>query len=257
MISKKHLFFITTCLCLSLEIFALDLVTFNYPPFLQKDEQGFVDRLLVDFKKTSNIKFNVEKFPVKRALSYYQTGQYYFHLGASDNLSKKELSDSFIVPIFDLNVYLLFSESNKEKLQKDLSTLKNIKIGILRGSQQEEEFAKKHGFSITTYNDSENAFNLLKKGRVDFITFSPLFNNYQDISGESTIDDFIYHKDLCYKTEAAFFINKSHTNANELHKELSININKYLKSSEYSKLLKITFKDDIPKGVIKYTREEL
>ncbi|WP_372655731.1 hypothetical protein [Halobacteriovorax sp.] len=255
MISKVFIFLISASLYLTVEASTLDLVTFNYPPFLQSNELGFVDKLLIDFKSNTSIKFNTHKFPVKRALNYYKTKKYYLHLGAADNFSKEELSKSYILPIFDLNVYLLFSKTNKDKLQKDLTTLKNIRIGILRGAQQEEDFANKYNFSITTYTDSENAFNLLKKGRVDFITFSPLFYSHEDIVGESTLDDFIYHKDLCYKTEAAFFISKSHKNSKDIYEEFNKKLSLYLKSPQYKKLLVKTFTSSIPEGVLKYTKE--
>lgn len=255
MISKAKTVLLILLLSFPLKVFSLDLVTFNYPPFLQSDEKGFVDKFLIDFKNSTNFKFESHKYPIKRALNSYTSGKYFLHLGATDNFSKEVLSNSYIAPIFDLNIYLLFSKSNKEDLQKDLSSLKNIRIGVLRGSIQEEEFAKRHNFSITRFTDSENAFNLLKKGRVDFITFSPLFNTHEDVTGNNNIEDFIYHKDLCYKAKAAFFINKDNKDSESIFLELKSSLKKFLFSSKYKELLDATFGKNIPKGVLKYTKE--
>ena len=139
---KKN-YILTLLLLFSMNSFSNELVTFNYPPFLQENDKGFVDKLLVDFQKHSNFKINVRKYPVKRALRSFTAAKYDLHLGATDNFSKEELDSFHISPIIDLNIYLLFSKGSKEKLDKDLNTLSNIRIGILRGSKQEEDFANK------------------------------------------------------------------------------------------------------------------
>lgn len=231
-----------------------DLITFNYPPFMQEDDKGFIDHLLLDFQSHSGIKINTHKYPVKRALKSFVDAKYILHIGATDNFSKEELNSFYIAPIFDLNVYLLYSKPNKEKLSKDLEKLKKIRIGILRGSKQEVDFANKYKFKITTYVDSHNAFNLLKKGRVDFVTFSPLFNNYKDITGANSIDDFSYHHQLCFSSKAAFFINKKGEKSELFYKDFSSKLESYLKSESYKNLLTKFFGEDIPDGIKKYTK---
>ena len=114
----------------------------------------------------------------------------------------------------------------------------------------------KYKFNITSYIDTHNAFNLLKKGRVDFVTFSPLFNNYKDITGTNSIDDFSYHHQLFFSSHAAFFINKKSKNSEQLYKLFNRKLASYLKSKNYEKLLKTTFGNNIPAGIKKYTSIE-
>ncbi|WP_417336430.1 substrate-binding periplasmic protein [Halobacteriovorax marinus] len=240
-------------LSISINANQIELSSFNYPPFLQPDNQGFVDKLIKQFSKHSSLDIKVVKLPAKRSINSYKNGTSFYHLGADDNFSKVTLNNSYKVTLFDLNVRLLFLKKNESHLHKDLEKLQNIKIGILRGSLKEEEFAKKHGFEITSYIDSENAFNLLLRGRIDFIIFSPLFNSVKDIVDKKNFDKFAYHRKLVHHAEAAIFINKTSPNAKEVYKTLNKKMTQFLKSKDYQKLLHETFQSDIPEEITKYT----
>lgn len=251
---KTYLILLVLIYSFTISAAELEVSSFNYPPFLQSNSKGFVDKLITDFSKHTKTNLKVLKLPAKRSINSYVSGKSLIHLGADDNFPPKTIKESYIIPLFDLNVRLLYLKENSKRLKKNLTELKGIKIGILRGSQKEEEFAKKYNFETTPYIDSENAFNMLTRGRVDFIIFSPLFNSSQDLVDKSHFDKFIYHKEILHHARAAIFISKKHPNALNLFNKLNSNMGMYLKSENYKSLLLKIFDIDIPEAVLKYTK---
>ncbi len=270
MLIKNLNFFIfhLIILTLSLHSFAnenskkiLNIVTFDYPPYMFKNKVGHLQGLEIDlfelFLSKKNYSFSYSFYPIKRAISkmsaknsssdliYIGTSKHFIKELNKGDFDKLDFGESWFVP------YVLAENKHIIENRSNLSYLKNKKIAALRGSSI-VPFLKANNFEVVEATTFENFFKLLLMKRVDYAIVLETAGDYylkavspflQD--GISKIEHHIYSIPL------SVVINKKHSDYKSIIFDLNSGRIDAIKSGEISKILRENYYfKDIPSAFL-------
>lgn len=148
------------------------------PKIIQKNSKGSIEGLGAEISyqiaKKLNIDISVELFPMKRAIDMMRKGQADVIIGPYKS-EERSLFINYSNFYFYEDPMLLYTLKDSHiKWDGKIESLKDLKIGVIRGWSISDQFAsQKSNLNITEANITSQLFSLLKYKRVDVIIMHP------------------------------------------------------------------------------------
>ena len=144
----------------------IEILTFQYPPYINGDGTGMAEKIVAAAFQTQGHSVKFTLYPSKRAINNFQKGQGKMFLGSRDHFSEQEINAEEIFYFRRVLVYL--KDQYPELHINNLDDLKGKKIGVVLGSSQITDF-QAAGLIVDKTSKHENNINKLHARRVDFI----------------------------------------------------------------------------------------
>jgi polar amino acid transport system substrate-binding protein len=144
----------------------IEILTFQYPPYIDGDGTGMAGKIVAAAFKTQghSVKFTI--YPTKRAVNNFQKGQGKMFLGVRNYFSEQEINAEEIFYFRRVLVYL--KDQYPELHINNLDDLKGKRIGVVLGSSPIADF-QAAGLIVDKTSKHESNIKKLHTRRVDFI----------------------------------------------------------------------------------------
>ena len=144
----------------------IEILTFQYPPYINGDGTGMGEEIVAAAFQTQGHSVKFTLYPSKRAINNFQKGQGKMFLGLRDYFSEQEINAEEIFYFRRVLIYL--KDQYPELHINSLDDLKGKKIGVVLGSSQITDF-QAAGLIVDKTSKHENNIKKLYARRVDVI----------------------------------------------------------------------------------------
>ncbi len=241
----------------------INVVTFNYPPLMGKNDisdSGVLVEIVAAAFKESGIDINVSYVPVKRAINSLEEGKALFMIGLLDYFSQdaqKSLT-TFPLLLIDFDIFYLKSRFPNTFKYKDIQELKSYSIGVLLNGST-DLYGRKMGLRVDGVASLEQVFRKLISKRNEICVSNDLAGLYE------IKRQFPEQKDqIAFNSEKPFLslmslgiFNKKHSEYKSMVAKFDAGHKKILKNGKWLSIVKKYYENrEIPPTVLKLLNEE-